>query len=278
VLGTSVLTPTLRYAPAIVAQAFGTLGLLAPGRVFLGVGTGEAMNETPATGAAFPERDERRARLGEAVALIRRLWSEDRVDFRGDFYETARATVYDRPDVPVPLLIAASGEQTAELAGRVADGLICTSGKAPELYGSLLDAVAAGAAAGGRDPRGLRRMIEVKVAYDHNLERAYASCLWWAGLALAHEQKVGIDDPLELERVADAQAARAYSRFIVSDDPDQVVERIAWYADLGFDDLVVHGPGGDQRRFLEHFCDDVLPGLRRRVARGATPVRAGTAA
>ena len=83
VIGTSVLTPTLRYHPSIVAQAFGTLGVLYPGRVFLGVGTGEAMNETPATDLEFPGRKERRQRLAEAVALIRKLWTEDRVDFEG---------------------------------------------------------------------------------------------------------------------------------------------------------------------------------------------------
>src|SRR3954465_10181511 len=113
-LGTSVLTPTLRYEPAIVAQAFATLGCLAPGRVFLGVGTGEAMNETPVTGGEFPGRKERRLRLAEAIEvrprrragaieLIRRLWREQRVDFEGDFYRTRKATIYDRPDEPVPI-------------------------------------------------------------------------------------------------------------------------------------------------------------------------------
>ena len=97
-LGTSVLTPTLRYEPAVIAQAFATLGCLAPGRVFLGVGTGEAMNETPVTGGAFPGRKERRMRLAEAIKLIRQLWSEERVDFEGEYYTTDRATIYDRPE------------------------------------------------------------------------------------------------------------------------------------------------------------------------------------
>src|ERR1700754_2706369 len=95
-LGTSVLTPTLRYEPAIVAQAFGTLGCLAPGRVYLGVGAGEAMNETPPPGDAFPDRKERRRRLAEAIELIRRLWTEERVTFEGTYYRTENATVYDR--------------------------------------------------------------------------------------------------------------------------------------------------------------------------------------
>ncbi|HEX5894934.1 MAG TPA: TIGR03557 family F420-dependent LLM class oxidoreductase, partial [Thermoleophilaceae bacterium] len=137
-LGTSVLTPTLRYHPSVVAQSFGTLGCLAPGRVFLGVGTGEALNETPATGEEFPGRKERRRRLAEAIELIRRLWTEERVDFEGDYYRASNATIYDRPEVPVPIYVAASGPLAAKLAGRAGDGFICTSGKDPALYEELL--------------------------------------------------------------------------------------------------------------------------------------------
>ncbi len=270
VLGTSVLTPTLRYHPSIVAQAFGTLGALNPGRVFLGVGSGEAMNETPATGEEFPGRKERRMRLKESVELIRRLWTEERVDFKGDFYETSQATIYDRPEEPVPIFIAASGPLAAKLAGRIGDGFICTSGKDPGLYTTLLANVEEGAAQAGRDPGQIRRMIEVKVSYDRDVDAAYKACHWWAALALSPEQKEGIEDPIEMERVADANAEKAHTRFIVSDDPQDVVERIGRYLDLGFEDLVVHAPGNDQRRALEQFTDDVLPALRARAERGVT--------
>src|SRR5215469_4837002 len=106
VMGTSVLTPTFRYHPAIVAQAFGTLGELFPGRVILGIGTGEAVNEVPATGMAWPEAKERFARLRESVALMKKLWTEERVTFKGEYYKTENATVYDRPDRPVPIYVA----------------------------------------------------------------------------------------------------------------------------------------------------------------------------
>ena len=261
-LGTSVLTPTLRYEPAVIAQAFATLGTLAPGRVFLGVGTGEAMNETPVTGGAFPGRKERRMRLAEAIRLIRQLWTEERVDFAGDYYTTDRATIYDRPDEPVPIYVAASGPLAAKLAGRVGDGFICTSGKDPALYEELLANVAAGAEAAGRDPGALRRMIEVKVSYDRDRDRVLTNTHWWAALALSPEQKEGVEDPIEMERIADENLDRAPSRFICSDDPDEVAAAIGRYADLGFDELVVHGPGGDQSRFIEQFSEDVLPKLR----------------
>lgn len=263
-LGTSVLTPTLRYHPAIVAQAFATLACLNPGRVFLGVGTGEAMNETPATGLQWPGAKERRQRLAEAIELIRRLWSEERVSFEGEYYRTDRATIYDRPESLVPLFVAASGPLAAKLAGRVGDGFICTSGKKPELYEELVAAVEEGARSGGRDPGAVGRMIELKVSYDHELDAAREACRWWAALALTPEQKMGVEDPVEMERLADANADRAHTRFIVSADPDEVVERIAPYVELGFTHLLFHAPGPDQRRFLELYAADVLPRLRAR--------------
>ena len=259
VLGTSVLTPTLRYHPSVVAQAFATLGLLAPGRVFLGLGTGEAMNETPATGQEFPPRKERRRRLAEAIRLIRLLWTEERVDFEGDYYRASRATVYDKPDEPVPIYVAASGPLAAKLAGRTGDGFICTSGKDPALYDTLLANVVEGAEAAGRDPADIHHMIEVKVSYDRDLEFAREACGWWAALALTPEEKEGIDDPIEMERVADEHLDRAPSRFIVSNDPEETAAAIRSYAELGFDELVLHAPGEDQGRFLDQFAEDVLP-------------------
>jgi coenzyme F420-dependent glucose-6-phosphate dehydrogenase len=259
VLGTSVLTPTLRYHPSIVAQAFATLGVLAPGRVFLGVGTGESMNETPVTGDAFPGRKERRQRLAEAIRLIRELWTSERVDFDGEWYRTSNATIYDRPDEPVPIYVAASGPLAAKLAGRVGDGFICTSGKKPELYDELLGKVAEGAEAAGRDAASIRRMIEVKVSYDRDQDVARAACGWWAALALTPEEKEGVEDPIEMERLADEAIDRAPSRFIVSSDPHEVAAGIRRYADLGFEELVLHAPGEDQGRFLDQFAEDVLP-------------------
>jgi coenzyme F420-dependent glucose-6-phosphate dehydrogenase len=272
-LGTSVLTPTMRYHPSIVAQAFATLGCLYPGRVFLGVGTGESMNETPATAMSWPGAKERRQRLAEAIELVRELWREERVSFRGDYYETDRATIYDRPEQPVPIYVAASGPLAAKLAGRAGDGFITTSGKNPDLYVELLEKVAEGAAEAGRDPRAIARFIEIKVSYDHDRERAERDCRWWGALALSPDEKSGVDDPLEMERLADAHPERAASRFIVSDDPEEVAERIAPYVDLGFDELVFHHPGEDQQGALERFARDVMPVLRERFG-GAVPSEA----
>ena len=263
-IGTSVLTPTMRYHPSIVAQAFATLACLNPRRVFLGVGTGEALNETPATAAEWPGAKERRMMLRESIELIRRLWSEERVTFDGTYYRTDRATIYDRPDEPIPIYVAASGPLAAKLAGRVADGYIATSGKDPQLYRDLLGALAEGADAAGRDVDDIDRFIEIKVSYDKDVQYAKEACGFWAPLALKPEEKVGIDDAVEMEQAADKILDRAHTRFIVSDDPDEVVEKIAPYVEVGFNHLVFHGPGDDQERFLRGFCADVLPRLHDR--------------
>jgi coenzyme F420-dependent glucose-6-phosphate dehydrogenase len=263
-LGTSVLTPTMRYHPSIIAQNFATLALLNPGRVFLGVGTGEALNETPATAAQWPGAKQRRMMLSEAIELIRLLWSEERVSFEGEFYRTDRATIYDKPDEPVPIYVAASGPLAAKLAGRAGDGFIATSGKDPQLYVDLLAKVAEGAEAAGRDPGEIDRFMEIKVSYDHDLEHARKATHFWAPLALTPDEKSGIDDATEMEAAADLILDRAHTRFIVSDDPDEVVEKIAPYVNVGFEHLVFHGPGHDQERFLRGFCADVLPRLRSR--------------
>jgi len=201
-LGTSVNTPTFRYHPGIVAQAFGTLGVLHPGRMILGVGTGEHLNEG-ALGIQWPDNRERVARLREAVRLIRQLWSEQSVTFDGEYYHTRNATIYDRPDQPVPIYVGAGGPQVAKYAGRAADGLICTSGKGMELYSEqLLPSFADGAKESGRDASDLDRMIEVKVSYDTDRKRAQEDTKIWAALALPAEQKAGVDDPREMERLA----------------------------------------------------------------------------
>ncbi|MEM7022922.1 MAG: glucose-6-phosphate dehydrogenase (coenzyme-F420) [Pseudomonadota bacterium] len=266
VIGTSVVTPSFRYHPSIVAQAIGTLGTLFPGRLLLGVGTGESLNEVPATGIEWPPFKERFHRLRESIELMRRLAREERVDHEGQYYRTARATIYNRPEEPVPIYIAAAGAVAARLAGRLGDGFICTSGKAPELYtDTLLPAVAEGLEKGGRAPGSIEYMIEMKVSFDTDLQRALEDTRHWAALALSAEEKMGVEDPVEMERLSDAlPVERAAKRWIVSNDPDEHVERLEDTIKLGFTHLVFHAPGPDQRRFLDLYSKEVLPRLRAR--------------
>ena len=264
-IGTSVLTPTFRYHPSVVAQAFGTLGAMCPGRVVLGVGTGESLNEVPSSGIKWPGAKERRDRLRESINLINRLWTEDRVSFEGQFYRTESATIYDKPKEKVPVWVAASGPLAAAMAGYLAEGFICTSGKAPALYSeTLVPKVEEGAARAGRNAADIERMIEVKVSFDTDAQQAKELTRHWAALALSPEEKTGVEDPVEMERLADALPLdRAASRWIVSADPDEQVERIRPYVELGFRHLVFHAPGPDQPRFLKLYAKEVLPRLRK---------------
>jgi coenzyme F420-dependent glucose-6-phosphate dehydrogenase len=265
VMGTSVLTPTFRYHPSVVAHAFATLGSMFPGRVVLGVGTGESLNEVPPTGMQWPEQKERTGRFRESIELIRKLWTEDRVTFHGQFYKTENAMIYDRPEVAVPIYIAAAGPVIAKLAGERGQGFICTSGKKAELYrDTLLPNVAAGLEKTGRAHDAFDRMIEMKVSFDTDHERAMNDTRFWGALALSPEEKMNVEDPLEMERLADGlPITRAASRWIVSTDADEVVERVRPYVELGFNHLVFHAPGQDQRRFLELFAAQVAPRLRK---------------
>jgi len=263
-LGTSVLTPTFRYNPAVIAQQFATLALLTDNRVILGVGTGEALNETAVSGREWPEFKERFARLREAVRLMRALWTEDTVDFEGDYYTLVGATIYDRPETPVPVYVAAGGPVVAKYAGRAGDGFICTSGKGMDLYTEkLVPAVTEGAAAAERDVAGIDKMIEIKISYDRDAEKALENTRFWAPLSLTPEQKHSVNSATEMERLADElPIEQVAKRWIVASDPEEAVAMIKPYVDAGLNHLVVHGPGHDQERFLTQFGEDVLPRLR----------------
>ena len=264
-LGTSVLTPTFRYNPAVIAQEFATLASLAPGRVFLGVGSGEALNEVAVGSvAAWPDFKERFARLREAVSLMRRLWSEDAVTFDGDYYTTRDARIFDRPDLPIPVFIAAGGPMVARYAGRAGDGFICTSGKGRELYADeLIPAVAQGRAKAGRTGEPIEKMIEIKISWDPDPALALENTRFWAPLSLSAEQKHSIHSPAEMEQAADAlPIEQVAKRWIVASDPADAIAQVKFYTDLGFDHVVLHGPGADQDRFLRTFAEQVLPGLR----------------
>jgi coenzyme F420-dependent glucose-6-phosphate dehydrogenase len=236
-LGTSVLTPALRHEPAVVARAFARLACRHPGRVFLGLGTGENRGEATPLGMDWPPFRERLERLAESIELMRRLWTEESVTYGGDYYTALRAGLPVRPPAPLPIHVAASGPRGARAAGRIADGLICKGGLREDLYPELLAAADDGAWVAERDPAAIARTIEVGVSYD--------------------------PDPAYAAAVVEDEGPRG--RFIVSPDPAEVAERLGRYADMGFGELVVRAPGRDQARFISSFSRDVMPLLRERT-------------
>ncbi len=262
-LGTSVVTPTFRYHPSVVAHAVATLAVLYPDRLLLGVGTGESLNEVPSTGIAWPGFKEREGRLREAVQLMRRLWTEERVTHHGTYYQTENATLYDRPSPPVPIYLGAAGPKAAFTAGELGDGFICTSGKAPALYAdTLVPNVQAGRQQSDAG-RGVRHDDGDQALLRHRQAAALENTRPWAALALSPEEKTGVEDP-----IADGAPGRRPAPGALRQpldrgtDADEVVERIRPYVDLGFRHLVFHAPGPDQARFLRLFADAVAPRLR----------------
>ncbi len=268
-IGTSVLTPTFRYHPAVIAQAFATLGVMFPDRIVLGVGTGEALNEVT-LGLEWPDAPERFQRLKEAILMIQQLWADERVTYDGTYYSVKDATIYDRPGAehPVPIYIGAAGPAATRLAGRIADGFITTSGKKRELYtDTLLPALADGLGKAGRASDAIDTLMEVKVSYHPDHDTALEKTRFWAPLALTPEEKRDVHDPIEMQRrAAELPIERAASRFIVSTDPDEHVGRISEYIELGFRHLVFHDPGHDQAEFLRMYGAEILPRLRAKYA------------
>lgn len=257
--GTGVTCPSFRYRPAEVAQAFASLATLYPGRVYLGVGTGEALNEAAAGGGWAPYR-ERAARLVEAIGLIRRLWQGDWVTHDGPYFPIPAARLYDPPPAPVPIHVAASGPRGMRLAGQYGDGLISdpTSALRPELR----QAFAEGARAAGKDPAALEILVEHYTVVGGQVEAEEGARLWRFGpiaTSLLDEP-----DPRAIQRRADAEVPleRAYERWTVSDDPEVHVAAIRRLFDGGVTQVYVHAPQQDQERVIDFYGRHVLPLLR----------------
>jgi coenzyme F420-dependent glucose-6-phosphate dehydrogenase len=183
-LGTGVTCPILRYHPATVAQASATFAVMAPNRAYLGIDTGEALNEYAATGL-WPEYDERQARMAESIQLIRALWSGERVTHTGAFYATRGAKLYTRPATPPPLYISALVPESAAFAGQYGDGLITVGGKEPELYQRMIQRFEEGARHAGKEPSGMPRLIELNAAYTADRQRAlHEMKQYWTGASV----------------------------------------------------------------------------------------------
>ena len=190
-MGTFVTCPTLRYSPAVVAEAFASLSLLYPGRIFLGVGSGEALNEQAATGR-WPDWDERWERLIEAIGVIRQLWTGEQISHRGKYYKVD-ARLYDAPPEPIPILTAANGKKAMRLAGEHGDGLITD----PATWKEHRREWEAGARAAGKDPAAMPVIAEKFVVVGGKEEADKAAELW-RFIPKAFESYFGIGDPVEI--------------------------------------------------------------------------------
>jgi coenzyme F420-dependent glucose-6-phosphate dehydrogenase len=256
-LGTGVSTALFRYHPAVIAQAWATLALLAPGRTYLGLGIGEASNER-ALGGGPSAYSEQVRRLREAVHIIRELWRGDFVDFQGEFFTLRQAKLYSLPSEPPPIYIAASGPKSAQMAGEIGDGIISTQGKPDAQYRDvLLPAFAAGAREAGKDPERLTRIILLKVVLAGPADGLPYARLWM-GTRFKDEA-----DPRVIEAKAAAlDDSEVLAKWFFSPDPHDHVKWIQHYLRLGFTQAYAHSPGPDEDRFIDTYGQVVVPALR----------------
>lgn len=255
-IGTTVTCPTLRYHPAVVAEAFATLAQLYPGRVFLGVGSGEALNERAATGA-WPAWQERWDRLAEAIAIIRGLWSGEPVSHRGKYY-TVEGKLFDPPPQPIPLLVAANGRKSMRLAGRHGDGLVTD----PMTWRQFKGEWEAGARDGGKDPAEMPVLVEQFVVVGDRAE-AEKSARLWRFLPKAFETYYDITDPAEIERRADAELPldQVYGEWSIGTEPEIHAAAIRELFESGATLVNIHSGQADQRKVIEFYGRHVLPRL-----------------
>lgn len=272
-LGTGVTCPSFRYHPTIVAQAFASLGTLYPGRVFLGVGAGEALNEV-AAGGGWGSWAERGGRLAEAVELIRRLWTGEWVEFHGRYYSVPHARLYDVPRQPIPIYMAASGPKSMYLAGHYGDGLVTDGERA--LKPELRQTFEQGARAAGKDPRTMPILAETMVVAGSQEEaRRYAPI--WQFMPHSWDRYVGDPDPVDIERRArrDVKVDELIQKWPIGEDPQVHVQAIQQLIDGGVTHVFIHSPQADLRGVIEFYGRDVLPKLATTLSGSGTGEVAG---
>ena len=269
-IGTSVTCPIFRYRPAEIAQAYATLSQFYPGRIVLGVGTGEALNEVPA-GGGWGRYQERADRLVEAIQIIRQLWTGQTVNFTGKYYQVLKARLYDPPVVPIPIYVAAAGPKSMRLAGQYGDGLITDPERA--LTPDLRVAFEQGARAAGKDPAKLPIIVEAyHVVGDVTEAQKWAE--FYRFQPKAWSDYVNVPDPVEIRQRADAEVPLrdVYKKWVISQSPDAHAQAILGLLNAGISHVQVHSPQQDQPPVIDFFGKQVLPIIRKAQAQ-AQPVQ-----
>ncbi|MFI6316192.1 LLM class F420-dependent oxidoreductase [Nonomuraea sp. NPDC050556] len=249
---TAVTCPLVRIHPAVIAQAAATSAVLAGGRFRLGVGTGEALNEH-IVDSRWPPAAERLDMLEEAVALMRRLWAGELVTHRGEHYTVDTARLYTLPDQPPPVYMSGFGEKSVELAGRIADGYICT-GPSAELVERFRKAGGAGKPVQGG----------LKVCHAPDQEQGQATVhRLWPTQGIVGEASQLLPLPRHFEELAQMVTPQEAAKGSpCGPDPDEHLQAIKAYVDAGFDEIHISQIGPDQDAFFEFYATKVLPELR----------------
>jgi len=271
-LGTAVTTPLFRYHPAIVAQAFATLDNLYPGRIFVTLGTGHSMNETP-LGFKWPGFEEKVIRLQEALEIIEKLWAGDFVTYEGKYYCLNKAKLYTKPKGKIPVYLATSNERIARLAGQFCDGIL-TNPRGLDQFMKNVRAMERAATKVGRDPAKLSKSMEFKVAYDIDYNRALKSAMFWATTAIPREKRENVWDPRELQAlVGTAEEKKIKESWLITTDSDDIIKRLGEFLKLGFDTVYIHSASPIEERFINLLGRDILPWMREYYESLFAPVR-----
>jgi F420-dependent hydroxymycolic acid dehydrogenase len=256
-IGPTVTCPTFRYNPAVVAEGFASLDLLCPGRIFLGIGSGEAINEQAATGN-WPKWDERSERFIEAAGLIRELWKGQQVQHKGKYYNV-NAKLYDPPTKTIPLLLAANGPKAMRRSGQYGDGLITD----PKTWKQHKNEFYGGAQAAGKDPKQMPVLVEQYVVVGNKSEVEKAAQLWRFG-PKAFKKYYNVRDPQEIEKEADAEVPleQVYEGWPTGTDPNTHIKVINELFESGATIVNIHSGQNDLRRVIDFYGKEVLPGLK----------------
>lgn len=265
-IGPGVTAPTFRWHPAMVAQASATLAAMYPGRHWLGLGSGEALNEH-IVGQYWPEAPERINRMFEAIEVIRKLFSASLAGkdtkHSGQFYKLESTRLWTMPEVAPEILVATAGPVTAKRAGRHADGLI-TVGAPLEKISMLFGKFDDGVRESGRDPETMPKVLQIHLSWAPTDEEALVNAMTeWPNGGMKFP-KADIRSPFEFEQIARLVRPEDFEgRMVISSDPDVHRANIQKYVDLGFDRIYLHNVGRNQREWIEVFARDVLPKLSR---------------
>ncbi|WP_297082447.1 TIGR03557 family F420-dependent LLM class oxidoreductase [uncultured Demequina sp.] len=265
-LGPGVTAPTFRWHPAMVAQASATLAAMYPGRHWLGLGSGEALNEH-IVGQYWPEAPERINRMFEAIEIIRKLFEGSLagkdVKHTGTYYKLESTRLWTMPEQPPEILVATAGPVTARRAGKAADGLI-TVGAPVDRIAYLFQRFELGARDAGKDPDTMPKVLQLHMSWAPTYEEALGNAMTeWPNGGMKFP-KGDIRSPFELEQMAKLVRPEDFEgRMVISEDPDVHRAHIQQYVDLGFDRIYLHNVGRNQREWIDEFSSSVLPHLSR---------------
>lgn len=258
--GPGVTCPGFRYHPSVIAQAAATLAAMFPGRFWLGLGSGEALNEH-VVGGEWPEALERMEMLIESTEIIQKLLSGKAVRFRGKYFKMEKVRLYTLPDTPPPIYIAATGPQTVKFAGRSCDGLI-TPGAAPDKLRAILETFAQGAREAGKDPATMPKLLQLHVSWARTYDEALQNAIIeWPNGGMSFP-KQDIRSPEDFAAMAKLVRPENFAgRVLISTDLDEHRAHVQGFLDLGFDEIHVHNVGRNQAEFIQVYGEEVIAKL-----------------